>query len=470
MADRPELENVYLSGNFAPVGAELDVGTLPVQGEVPAFLEGKTYIRNGSNAQFAPIVDYHWFDGDGMLHAVSFDRTGPRYRNVWIETSALLAERRAGRALFGGFRKLRFPEADLLLEPPPLVPIKNTANTHIVAHAGRLLALCEWAHPYEIDAPSLRTRGPYDFDGALGLSMCAHPRFDPRSGEMWFFSTSVAPPYLTLYSVGPDGRIILERPIDVPGPLLIHDFMLTASWAVFLLNPVVIDPAAAVAGGEGMQWRPERGAEVLLVPRSPDASIVRFEMDPCFVFHFANAWEEPDGRITFEAPRFERFVVVDRSDFVAPHQTRFEVDPAGLVKAEQLDDIACEFPRIDDRRAGSKHRYCWVAARTDAVPDGAPIVETDAVARYDNESRTRSLHALGPGRFCSEPVFVPREQDAGEGDGAVLTYVFDASERTSFLYVFDASGIEAGPVARIRLPQRVPYGFHGNWFDFASER
>src|SRR5215470_12081907 len=98
-------DDPHLSGNFAPVGPEIDAADLPViSGRIPPELSG-AYMRNGPNPLFKPITYTFPFDGDGMIHAVYLDNGRARYRNRFVQTRSLDVERRAGRAVYGGFAR-----------------------------------------------------------------------------------------------------------------------------------------------------------------------------------------------------------------------------------------------------------------------------------------------------------------------------------------------------------------------------
>jgi carotenoid cleavage dioxygenase-like enzyme len=222
-------ENPFLQGNFAPWRMEGEAFDLEVLGEIPRDLNG-TYYRNGPNPAYEPRARYHWFDGDGMIHAITLREGRAAYRNRWVQSRGLGEERQAGRALFAGL---------LDLDPGETPQFKNTGNTNIVWHAGRLLALMEAALPTELRPCTLETLGEYDFGGRLVGPMTAHPKMDPETGEMLFFGYSPFPPFLQYHVAGPDGALRRSEVIDVPWPSMIHDFAITRDDVVFILCPLV---------------------------------------------------------------------------------------------------------------------------------------------------------------------------------------------------------------------------------------
>ena len=221
--------NMFLQNNFAPWGTEGAARDLPVVGRIPRELNG-TYYRNGPNPAFPPLGRYHWFDGDGMIHAVTLDDGRASYRNRYVLSRGLREEQEAGRALYRGLLEFQATE---------IPGFKNTGNTNIVWHAGKLLALVEAALPTRMMAGPLDTVGEYDFDGRLAGPMTAHPKLDPETGEMLFFGYSPFPPYLTYHVAAADGALVRSEVIDVAWPSMMHDFAITKDHVIFILCPLV---------------------------------------------------------------------------------------------------------------------------------------------------------------------------------------------------------------------------------------
>src|SRR2546427_3922689 len=233
--------NPYLMGAFAPTHEELTLTDLEVVGEIPEDLNG-VYVRNGPNPQFEPRGRYHWFDGDGMVHAVHISDGKAVYRNRWIRTDGFQREHGAGGVLWRG-----------IMEPwrenPPGEPEKDTANTDVIFHNERLLALWYRAgRPYALDPITLDTLGPEDFDGTLRCEVSAHAKVDDRTGELFFFDYGVKPPYMRYGVVSPSGAISHFTGIDLPGPRLPHAMAITERYSILMDLPLLNDPRAAAAG------------------------------------------------------------------------------------------------------------------------------------------------------------------------------------------------------------------------------
>lgn len=459
MTEPDTWDSPYLQGALAPVFEERDDAALEVIGEIPQALDGM-FVRTGPNPQFAPLGAYHPFDGDGMLHAVYLENGTARYRNRWIESKGLLAERARGHACYGGMSNFQLPDEDVMAEGGLL---KNTANTATVRHAGRYFSLMEAALPTEFDR-DLRTLGEWDFDGRLDGPFTAHPKVDPVSGEMRFFGYSAEAPYLRYHEVDASGALVHSTDIDLPAGVMMHDFVISERYAIFFDSPAVFDLNALLNGGSPLSWRPENGTRIGVMPRRGSSSDIRwFDIENCYVVHFSNAWDDGDT-IEIRAPRmpdmpggFEPEAGAARE----PMPWRWTVDlAAGTVSDEQTDDVPGEFPRVNDGFIGQRNRYGW-----DCTARGWEFnFDFDGVVQYDYERGTSARHTYGATEVSGEHVFAPDPEGSAENDGWLMSFVTDRATETSELAIIDARDVAAGPVARVKMRARVPIGFHANWF------
>ena len=452
MANR-DLPNRYLTGNFAPVTEEVTAFDLPVEGTIPAAISGRL-IRNGPN----PIAvqddaSYHWFTGDGMLHGIELrDGTAASYRNRWVRTD------RAAEAL--GEEPIPGQPADVFIGGG------SVANTHVVPHAGKILALVETCLPTEV-SPDLETIGRYDFGGKLRSSMTAHPKIDPVTGELVFFGYDVmGPPWLRYHVVDATGALVRSEDIEIGGPVMVHDFAITERHVVFFDLPVVFD-FELVGKRFPFSWKPEYGARVGVMPRDGgSADVVWADVEPCYVFHPLNAYEDGD-RIVVDVARHPTMFARDHNGPAdgEPTLDRWTIDPtARKVVEERLDDHPQEFPRIDDRLAGRRHRYGYgTTFAVDPAGGGGAGLRIGGLLKHDLHAGTTTVWDPGPGRSAGEAVFVEDGPSAGEDEGWLLSVVYDGERDGSDLVILDARDFGADPVATVRLPQRVPFGFHGSW-------
>ncbi|MEV7508985.1 carotenoid oxygenase family protein [Streptomyces sp. NPDC091201] len=459
----------HLLGSFAPVTEEVDAVDLEVTGEIPASLDG-LYLRNGPNPRFTPIGSYLYpIDGDGMLHGVWLSQGRARYRNRFVRTPALEAEERVGHALWGGLESMVFPGADQV-GPELAGTFRDLPDINVVRHGGRLLALAESACPFRVDG-GLGTLGREDFGGALPAGITAHPKIDPVTGEMVVFCYGLEPPYLTWSVIARDGTVS-RGPTPVEGvdePMMIHDMALTGRYAVLVLAPAFFDLEAAMAGGALLSWRPERGTRVVLIPR--DGGPPRWADDEAFwLWHTVNAYDDgtgPDAPVVLDYVQWSRLTVggEDPSEPVTGGLARARLDPAaGSMSRTLLDDARVEFPRIDDRRIGRRHRHAALATetgRTDLLAG-----EYDAVRWFDTETGAAEVWDAGD-LSVGEPVFAPEPGLDSDAHGYWMTFATDRTDGSSWFLVIPAEDPASGPVARARIPVRVPLGLHGCWLPTA---
>jgi carotenoid cleavage dioxygenase len=450
--------NPYLDGNFAPVHEEITSLDLKVIGQLPGELSGM-FVRNGPNPQFQPLGRYHWFDGDGMLHGLRISNGKAQYCNRYVQTKGFNIEREAGHAIWTG-----------IFEPPqpdnPHGPSKNTANTALVWHAGQFLALWEGGAPHAIKLPSLETTGPYTYGGKLASAFTAHPKVDPDTGEMMFFGYSLfAPPYLKYSVVSASGELLRTVPIDLPVGVMMHDFAITEHYTIFMDLPITFSMKRMQQGEPALMFERERPSRFGIVPRHGDNSSIRwFETPACYVFHTLNAYEE-GSEVVLVACRLKSTNILmseqtpgeTEGDAGRLYQWRFNLN-TGSVREEALDDRVSDFPRVNEQWLGRRTQYGYTAKM---ALSSMPLF--DGLIKYDFNSDTSETHEFGRGRYGGEAVFAPRPGAIAEDDGWLLTFVYDTDEQTSELIVVNAQDVTAEPVARVVLPQRVPYGFHGAW-------
>ncbi|RJO78373.1 dioxygenase [Nocardia panacis] len=421
---------------LTPVPDEITAFDLPVTGTLPTELNGR-YVRNGPNPRPGE-KSAHVFIGHGMLHGIRL-RNGRAewYRNRWVRTGMFVGHpsRRPG-----GNRDLA----------------AVSANTHIIEHAGRLMALVETGLPHGI-TPDLDTIGPEDFDGRLTTAMTAHPKRDPGTGDLHFFGYAPQPPHLTYHRLDATGKLVYSREIAGPGATMMHDFAITERHVVWLDLPVVFRPHLV---GKTMpyQWDDDYGARLGLMRHDlPYAPVRWVDIDPCFVFHIGNAHEDAAGRVILDAVRYgpAEFAALWRTTSGTPDAEgvgrlhRWILDPAGATEVS-LDDRAVEFPTLDDTRIGRPARYLYTT-------------DDSAIIKYDLTGGS-AVHRLPPKTYIGEAVFVPAIPGPRlEDDGWLLAITTRHDGSASQLLVLDASNPAAPPVAAVDLPRGVPAGFHGSW-------
>jgi carotenoid cleavage dioxygenase-like enzyme len=457
MPDHPMLDRSrYLEGAFAPVAEEITAFDLPVTGALPAELHGR-YLRNGPNPLGLDDPVQHWFLGPGMVHGVRLrDGRAEWYRNRWVrsrQVAEALGERWAGGPVHAG--------------------MDFAANTHVIAHAGRTLATVEaGALPYEL-TDELDTVGPCDFSGTLPGGYAAHTKLDQRTGDLHAVAYFWGWDHVQHVVIGPDGRVSSTTDVPVADGPMMHDFALTERYVVLLDLPVTFSMAAAAAGSSlPYGWNPAHQARVGLLPREGTTREVRwFEVDPCWVFHTLNAYDDGD-RVVVDLCRYEgAYDLSGLSGQGSLTLDRWTVDPAaGRVGQQRLDDRPQELPRTDERVVSRPYRYGYSAvtrevSRATVQVDGTFTDDAfaDALLKHDLATGRVEVHRFGRGATVGEAVFAPSAPDAAEDDGYVLAFVHDPDRGAADLVVIAAQDFAGGPVARVHLPARVPLGFHGSW-------
>jgi len=465
---QPFPSNPYLTGNFAPILMECDAPDLPITGALPQALRGTLY-RIGPNPMFAPRDDfYHWFIGDGMVHAFEIEHGRVRYRNRWVQTEKLRREQAAGRALFGSWGNPATTDPSV-----QEVDGEGVANTNVLWHGDKLLALEEAHPPIALDPRELTTLGAQRYQADLGgnalRKMTAHPKIDPVTGEMVFFAYSAEGPFTPamLYGVlDRAGRLTQLEQFAAPYPSMVHDFMVTRNYALFPILPLSGSMERAMRGEPAYAWEPEKGSHIGIMPRAGGSARMRwFRNDACYMFHVMNAWEE-GSKIIADVMQYDSSPIFSpgtSQDGASARLCRWTFDLEGdsdTFTRTWLDDLPGEFPRFDERFAMQPYRHGYFAWRGHESTARSIF---DGLAHLDTATGKRKTYLLPEGDGLSEPVFVPRADNAAEGDGWLLATIYRGAEHRSDLAVFDASEIERGPVALAHLSHRVPFGFHGNW-------
>lgn len=438
--------NRWLEGIFAPIPGDTEAFDLEVIGAIPSELDGR-YLRNGPNP-VTPVdpATHHWFVGDGMVHGLRLrDGRAEWYRARSVRSSAV--------------------SAALGEEPKPgeRHAGMDNANTNVIGVGGRTFAIVEaGARPVELSY-DLDTICHSDLGGTLPNGYTAHPKRDPATGDLHAVAYHWAVPALQYIVIGPDATVRHVTDIAVDDGPMVHDCSITEKWLVVYDLPVTFNLDDAMGGARlPYRWNDAHPARVGLVPLGGDGADMRwFDVRPCYVFHPLNAHDDGD-RVVIDLVRYDR-VFADHllgPDDAAPELWRWTIDlSTGFVHEEQLSDQPLEFPRVDERLVGRPHRwgYSTETSRESVNQFGGRLV------RIDGKTGDTQVVDLGPGRRSGEWVMVPRHADAAEDDGWLLSLVHDATTDHSELVILPAADPADGPVARVLLPTRVPFGFHGNW-------
>ena len=430
-------------GNYPPVLDEVTETRLAVEGAIPSDLNG-LYVRNGPNSWQGTTE--HFFMGDGMLHGLRLEKgKASWYRNRFVQTPML------------------YQEQGLMVKPPGLA--ENQSNVSLIHHGGKLLSLGEAGWAYEIDPADLATSGIANYDGKLQTAMTAHPKIDPDSGEMHFFGYSVIEPFLTYHQANAAGELVKSLPLQTAGPAMMHDFAMTRNYVIFMELPVRFSMFKAVTLDPfPFGWDEDAPCRMGVLPKNGTAADMRwFDVPTCFIFHTMNAYERGD-EIVLDAARYDALWVKGSGDFNHPaYLNRYSFNlKSGSVSVNRINEQAMEFPQINRQLWGRDYRYGY--SLTSGMEDGHVAYDgATGIIKFDLQTGAGEHLKLPKGVAPAEPIFVAAHGASSEDDGFVLSFIYEPSTHTSDLWIMDARALTKGPLAKIKLPVRVPVGFHGVW-------
>ncbi len=449
---------------------------LEVTGDLPRDLEGTLYRIGPSRHDVYGERFQHWFDGDGMIHGLSIADGKVRYQNRFVATAGKKEEDHVRRRVFAGFGT-RAP-GGFFARWSSRNRIKNPANTNIVAHAGKLLALCEAGRPHRIDPATLATIGEDDMGGALaeGAMYSAHPKLDRATGEMWNVGSEYGRTVTVhVYKTTKAGVTTRVASVALPMMAMLHDFALTATKAVLVLAPIVLPtiPIGLLSGqrsyGESLRYRPELGVRVAVIDRATGETTWH-EGDPFMMFHTVNAFDDgndvvvdvcayPDGRVM---TTFADVMTGSTPTIARAFVERLKIRANGRVERVRRSETSMEFPRVAGKVLGNEHTRVYGVS----WPDGMDFIGEPVCVDLASGKTERAK--MAPGELAGECVPVTKRGATSEKDVWIVTLVLDTVARRTELRVLDGGDLAAPPVARVALPYVVPFGFHGNWVALSS--
>lgn len=466
-------DHPYRTGPWRPQRNEWSVEDVEVvEGAVPDDLEG-VYLRNTENPLHPPISHYHPFDGDGMIHSIAFANGKASYHNKFVRTDGFLADNEAGKSLWAGF--IESPgDAIASAGWGARTRMKDASSTDVVVHRGEALTsffMC--GDLYRVDPRTAETLGKQTWNGAIpDWGVSAHPKADPVTGELLFFSYSKEAPYLRYGAVDKDGNLMHLTDVELPGPRMPHDMAYTENYVILNDFPLFWDPELLQHDLHLPRFYRDMPSRFAVVPRRGDLSkVMWFETDPTYVLHFTNAFEDGDeivldgffqhnpspstkGAKSLEDAAF-RWLALDGFESRL-HRWRFNLT-TGKATEEQLSDGFTEFGMVNPDVATKDYRYIYAAT-------GEPgLFLFDGLVKHDLKTGSQERISFGPGVFGSEAPMAPRVGSTGEDDGYLVTFTMDMNEDASYCLVFDAARLSDGPVCKLRLPERICSGTHSTW-------
>ncbi len=459
-------------GGLENLDEEHDYRIDDIDGEVPANLRG-TFFRNGPGRQRIGGEKYgHWFDGDGMLCAFTFDNGQVHFRNRYVRTPKYVEETAAQKVLYRGFgTQIPGGFAKNFLKMPA-----NPANTNSVYHGGHLLALNEGGKPWKLDPASLDTIGEFTYEGGLerGDVFSAHGKIHPRTGDYVNFGAGISgfgwkgpKPCLNIFRINTQGTLYKRAQVPLATFPFCHDFALTDRYALFFVGSIVFGNMAHVMLGtrtisDQVTFDASIPMQVIVVDLETLQEVKRFEGAPGSIIHFGNAYEQGDEIIVdgmfqdnFEANDTLADVFNPSGRFGGGSYRRYVLNMrTGTMTDRLVCETESEFPTFNTAYGG---RYNEVTYTACSVANGANSF-FNGIQRITHDGEARLL-TLPPGLYGSEPLFAPAVDAASEDDGYVLEVAYDGFKHKSELQIYDARNMDA--VATLRLRHHVPHQFHG---------
>ena len=440
---------------------------LKITGKLPENLKG-TFFRNGPARHEVGDLRYqHWFDGDGMVHAFHFDGQKVSHQGRFVETHKATKETEAGRALLQ-----TFGTAGHGLMAGRSADETSVANISVIKHNGELLALWEGGSAYRLDEQTLSTLGLKSWtEDTAGLPFSAHPRTD-QDGTLWNFGYSPIFEALVVYRISPTGRLVDRAVIQMPATPMVHDFLITENHLLLILPPYQFNKEKEGAFVDRFDWMPEKGGRALIINKNDLTSQREVELPPFWVFHFANAFEENNGDISFDAPLYQSPDIMTSTFKEIMRGQEVGSDPTKLMKcrlnplsgdfemAEIEEASASEFPRIDQRHQGKRHRYTSVMRGV----EGAAYQGLNQIMLIDHLGEATQSYIFPDSEMAEEHIFVPDSSSTEEGNGWLMGTSLDFKRGRSALNLFEAQNLANGPIARMEMDYVVPLGLHGNFY------
>ncbi|CAM8992050.1 unnamed protein product [Rhodiola kirilowii] len=470
---------VQIAGNFSPVPEQPVKHNLSVIGTIPKCING-VYARNGANPLFEPTAGHHFFDGDGMVHAVKISNGQASYACRFTETQRFVQEKDLGRPIFpkaigelhghSGIARLMLFYARGAFGLVDQNQGTGVANAGLVYFNGKLLAMSEDDLPYHVEiTPSgdLKTTGRYDFEGQLKSTMIAHPKVDPVSGELFALSYDVIQkPYLKYFKFSADGKKSEDVEIPLAEATMMHDFAITENFVVIPDQQVVFKLQEMVSGGSPVVYDKEKTSRFGILDKdAKDATNIQWvDVPDCFCFHLWNAWEEPET---------DEIVVI--GSCMTPPDSIFNESDEGLKSVlseirlnlktgkstrkpiiSESEQVNLEAGMVNRNKLGRKTKYAYLAI-------AEPWPKVSGFAKVNLSTGEVKKYIYGEEKYGGEPLFLPANNNisGAEDEGHILTFVHDEKNWKSELHIINAMTMKVEAI--VKLPSRVPYGFHGTF-------
>lgn len=439
---------------------------LKVEGKIPRDLNGSLFRTTPGESERYGVTLKHLFDGDAYFAGWRFNDGQVSLQGRFIQTRGRLREKEAGKMLYSDYGTLA---------PDSKMGGKNQPSVNVIEWRGKLLGLSEGGLPTIVNPQTFDLEGAENFGGVVpnDLTFTAHPRFDPKTGDMFAWGFEKRPPgtmhIIHINRQTGKAETLYKAPQKAFN--MVHDAMLTENYFVILIMPTAYDMQMMMSGktmSEALKFAENQPTMLYAFPRDNQggkAVPVEIELPPYTIFHYGNAFEKSPNEIVFETitSQNNQFIEVlrnwrtDQIPELKPNNLRqitVDLSKRQVVSSNELAQNV-EFPRYDFRLTGHKARYLYVAENL--------YGENAGIVRIDLDKKTSKKVSNGKTRTIAEPVFVPKTSNINEDRGWILAQGYDAVKNENFLEIRDAQTLEFQ--SRIwAAGQHFPLGFHGNFY------
>lgn len=472
-------DHYYSPINSAPQGRfECELDDMVVFGNIPKAING-TWYRVIIDPHFAPQPGTPFTEGDGNICAFRIQDSKVSMKIKYVQTERWLLERKAGQRLFGRYRNP--------YDNHPCVRLANdaTGNTNIIYWGGKLLALAERGLPYALDPDTLETLGADPYAGqTVAKTFSAHPKVDPFKEELvaWSYQAKgLGSSDICLFNVDPQGRVGNENWFKDNTAGWPHDGWVTENWIVLSVMPFEVNSDEALrAGADHWTFIPDRPAEFLVAPRKASSphhpgwkagEFRKYTWDHGLIIHVGNAWETEDGKLELESHfiSFNVFPMWSPKDYKSPKPAgdwyRWTIDldkPDGsrIPGGRKMIEGVFDFPQVDERFLTRKTSIAFIGGFAEAYESERPVF--NKIIKFNTETGVKEVFRVPRDGSVAEPAFIPRSENAPEGDGWLIFYVERTSSPKGQLMILDTADFSK-PVAIVQMPFTTRNQVHGNW-------
>lgn len=459
---------------FSTVHQEGEFAALPLQGQIPDWLNGNLIRTGPGTLKVGQQAYHHWFDGLAMLRKFSFADGQVAFANRFLESQAYREAKAKGKISRGEFgTTARHSLWERMIDPLPR--LTDNATVNITMQGDRFISVTESPFPIIFDPTTLKTIDQFHYqDHVPGQITTAHPHFDFDENASYSYLVNLIPQcQYSIYRMDAHShhRQLIST-IPVKQPAYMHTFGMTQHYLILVEFPLRLNRLSLALSGkpyiENYEWRPEQGTRFLIIRKSDGRVVHVAQSDAFFAFHHVNAFEQED-EIVVDLIAYADAAVIQSlylnsllhhpEQVIAAGELRRYQVPLNTAMAhyQVLTTDSIELPRINYPRCNARnYRFAY------GVSNSRPGNFTDQLVKVDVTSgATQIWHT--PDCYPGEPVFVAAPQAITEDDGVILSVVLNVQSENSFLLVLDAQSWQE--LARVQVPYALPFDFHGQYFD-----